>query len=102
MKTILIAALLAVPAAPAFAQDSVHVAYNTRELATAAGREKLQRRVQRAVVRVCGTDRVPGTMLPDHVVRSCYKTTADRARPQVDRAIALANRGTEVASVGRR
>lgn len=102
MKTLLIAAaLLVVPAAPAFAQDSTIVRYAPGELTTAAGRASLQRRLKQAVVRVCGPDGVAGSTLPNAKVRACYKTAAEAARPQVDRAIALASRGAEVASRNR-
>ncbi|MEP9357916.1 UrcA family protein [Sphingomonas sp. KR3-1] len=99
MKTLLIAAaLLAFPTAPAFAQNSVTIHYNTAKLTTAAGRAALQRQVKLAAVRACGTDRVPGSALPSSQVRACYKNAAMAARPQVERAIALANRGADVAS----
>jgi UrcA family protein len=96
MKTILLAAAFALPAVPALAQDSVHVPYVANELATAAGRKALERRVDGAVVQVCGYDRAPGALLPNRAVRACYKAASDNARPQIDRAIALAARSTEV------
>lgn len=98
MKIILIAAALAVPAVPAFAQNSVKVSYRAGDLITAEGRQALHRRVNRAVVRVCGDHRAAGSLLHSPGVRACHRVAAETARPQVDRAIALANRGVEVAS----
>ncbi|WP_164255742.1 UrcA family protein, partial [Stenotrophomonas maltophilia] len=54
MKILLIAAALAVPAVPAFAQNSVKVSYRSGELATATGRAALHRRVNHAAARACG------------------------------------------------
>ncbi|MDF2384608.1 UrcA family protein [Nostoc ellipsosporum NOK] len=98
MKIFLIAAALAVPAAPALAQRSVKISYRAGALATAEGRQALHRRVNRAVVHVCGDDRATGSMLSNPAVRACHRQAAAAARPQVDRAIALANRGVEIAS----
>ena len=98
MKIILIAAALAVPAVPAFAQNSVQVSYRAGDLTTAEGRQALHRRVNRAVVRVCGDHRAAGSLLHSPGVRACHRGAAETARPQVDRAIALANRGIEIAS----
>jgi UrcA family protein len=98
MKFVIAAALVAVPTVPALAQQTAHVAYKADELVTASGRAALQRRVKVAVVQVCGTDRVPGSMLVNSKVRACYRTATASARPQVERAIALAARGSEVAS----
>ncbi|WP_163980872.1 UrcA family protein, partial [Raoultella ornithinolytica] len=85
-------AALAVPAVPAFAQNRVKVSYRSGELATATGRAALHRRVNHAAARACGDDRVPGSILPSRAVRACHKIAVEAARPQVDRAIALANR----------
>ncbi|NIJ63313.1 UrcA family protein [Sphingomonas leidyi] len=101
MKIFLIAAALAVPIAPALAQSSVKVSYRASALATAEGRQALRRRVNRAVVHVCGDDRAAGSMLSNPAVRACHGQATAAARPQVDRAIALANRGVEVASRNR-
>lgn len=95
---VIAAALAAVSAVPAIAQETVHVAYKSNELASPSGRKALQRRVKVAIVQVCGTDRVPGSMLPSGKARACYRSSAASARPQVERAIALAARGAEMAS----
>jgi UrcA family protein len=79
MKIILIAAALAVPAVPACAQNSVKVSYRASELATAEGRQALHRRVNRAVVRVCGDHRAALASAP---------ATGSRRRPRARRSTA--------------
>jgi UrcA family protein len=84
--------------APAFADSRVIVSYDPAALSTAKGRQALDRRVARAVIRVCGDGRVTGSVLISPEVRKCRETAAAAARPQVERAIALAVRPTDVAS----
>jgi UrcA family protein len=85
-------------AAPVCAQDQVTVSFDKASLVTAKGREALDRRVARAVVRVCGSARVPGSILASQPVRACRVAAADTARSQVERAVAQASRPAEVAS----
>jgi UrcA family protein len=82
----LAAAALAVPAIAADgAGSTVSVRYNDLNLATKAGQEELDRRLERAARNVCGLDAVrTGTRLPSAEARRCYR----EARATLDKQFA--------------
>lgn len=83
---------------PARADNRVNISYDRASLVTAEGRRALERRVARAVVRVCGDARVTGSLVTNPEVRKCRVAAAAAARPQVERAVALAVRPADMAS----
>lgn len=81
------AALLAAPAASAQegATKSVGVQYSDLDLSTEEGREKLDRRINRAAQQVCEANEVAtGTRIPQREARECLRN----AKQQLDRQIA--------------
>jgi len=84
---------------PARADNRVTISYDRTSLATADGRRALERRVARAVVRVCGDVRVTGSLVANPAVRKCRVEAAAAVRPQIERAVAQALRPAEVASI---
>jgi UrcA family protein len=78
-------------AAPAAAETppSVAVRYADLDLSTTAGQVQLERRIDRAVRSICGSDRLPtGSRLPSPGTRQCYDETKARVHAQVAEAIA--------------
>jgi UrcA family protein len=71
----LAAATLALPAMASESSGStVSVRYNDLNLATQAGQDELERRLDRAARTVCGLDETrTGTRLPSANARSCYR-----------------------------
>lgn len=91
LKTILAAALVAA-AAPAFARDSAHriaVAYADLNLTTAEGIAELDRRIDRAVDRVC-PEAIGPYLQEIRAAAKCRRLTAAAVAAQRDAAIALA------------
>lgn len=82
----LAAVALAVPAAASEAGAvSVGVRYNDLNLATKAGQDELDRRLDRAARSVCGMDRITvGTRLASAESRRCYR----EARTSLDKRFA--------------
>jgi UrcA family protein len=82
----LAAASVALPAAAADApRVSVRVEYSDLDLATPAGQEELERRLDRAARTICGVDNVKtGTRLPSSWARRCMR----EARIDLDRQFA--------------
>jgi UrcA family protein len=82
----LAAATLAVPAIAADdAGSAVSVRYNDLNLASKAGQEELDRRLERAARSVCGLDAIrTGTRLRSAEARRCYR----EARATLDKQFA--------------
>jgi UrcA family protein len=101
-QILLIAAMLAGAAAtPAIAQDVVRVTYRPADLASASGRAAITRQIDRAATRVCDEVRTPNSRIRDRAWSDCRTGAIAAAQAQLDRAIANANRTSEVASLGR-
>lgn len=93
MKTIslnagLVAAMIAAAATatPAMAEqgESVVVSYNDLNLTTPAGLAALDRRIDRAAMRVCGISRyMAHRQLPTTQQRACYHETLDKLEQEV-------------------
>ncbi|WP_162925336.1 UrcA family protein [Aurantiacibacter odishensis] len=93
MKTISIKASLAAAlvagatvGAPAFAEEGelVTVSYNDLNLATPGGIAALDRRIDRAAMRVCGIKRhMAHRQLPTSQQRTCYRETLDKLEREV-------------------
>jgi len=101
MYRLLIASALlgGVATMPARADDRVTISYDRASLVTADGRQALERRVARAVIRVCGDARVTGSLVTNPAVRKCRAEAEAAVRPQIERAVAQALRPAEVASI---
>ncbi len=91
MKTIslnaaLAAAMIAATATPAMAEqgESVVVSYNDLNLTTPAGLAALDRRIDRAAMRVCGISRyMAHRQLPTTQQRACYQETLEKLEQEV-------------------
>lgn len=102
LKTILAAALVAA-ATPALAQDPaprIAVAYADLNLNTAGGVAELDRRIDRAVDRVC-PDAIGPYIQEIRAAAKCRKQTAAVAQTHRDAVIALASRPQAVATAAR-
>lgn len=89
IKSIALALVAASIAVPAIAADvprvSVRVEYSDLDLATTAGQEELERRLDRAASTICGVDELKtGTRLPSAWARRCMR----EARVNLDRQFA--------------
>ena len=88
MKTLLAtlaAASVLATAAPAIARDvqSVTVTYDDLNLATLKGQERLDRRIDSAVRKVCGSAQRSATRILDPKVTACMKEARAKARSRV-------------------
>jgi UrcA family protein len=85
--TLATATLLATVALPAKAETmSVHVPYGDLDLSSEAGQRALDRRIDRAVVTICGSGAATLSYRPAH--RRCVREARASAAPQVVAAIA--------------
>jgi len=73
-------------AAQADAKASAHVPYSDLNLSSAQGREVLDRRIVRAIEKVCG--QTTGNIGLDASVRECQRETRSTAREARDLAVA--------------
>lgn len=87
------------PHAPAGARTA-KVRYDDLNLASAAGRMRLDGRIRGAVHRVCPTRIGTEPIGRVQEIRLCRETAFETARPQVERAIARAGRGERLAEAG--
>ena len=82
------AAVFAVPAAA----ETVDVKYADLDLATKAGQDQLERRIDSAARSACGMDKVrTGRLTPSTGVRQCYQQTKASVHEQVAQMIARGN-----------
>jgi UrcA family protein len=90
IRIILLAGLAALSPLSATAETvALPVSHAGLDLASARGQAILERRIAVAARRICRTDQLMELAM---IVasRRCYRETLARTRPQVDRAIALA------------
>lgn len=81
---IVLAALVALgaTAAPAYAQ-SLSISYRDLDLSTEQGQKALDRRIDSAVRKYCGTnERITGTRISASESRECYAETMKQAKAQ--------------------
>ena len=103
LKTLILAAAIALPiAAPAAATDradtdTVEVSFDDLDLADPAGQRRLDRRIDAAARRLCGSGVRGFAAL--RAQRECIALALDSASPQAERAIALARGGQRLAGI---
>lgn len=84
------------PATAAEQQRKVRVEYRDLNLANAKDRRTLERRIERAIVRLCGTTDMARNMAEIHMVEACIAEARDDLAPQ--RAHAEAQAAQRLAS----
>lgn len=62
---------------------SIHVTYSDLDLATPEGQQRLERRVEAAVKKVCGVNELPAARTLDPEVGSCMREARAKAATDV-------------------
>ncbi|MDG5748055.1 UrcA family protein [Qipengyuania sp. XHP0207] len=83
---------LAIPAQASDTQ-SIEVPFDDLNLASAAGQERLDRRIEAAARTVCGYERRTGSRIIDHQTRTCLDTARASARAKVAEATSAFTKG---------